>query len=168
MTARIDMTGLRFGRLLVLDYSHTDNGVAFWICRCGCGAQVTCHGPHLRSALTTSCGCLRGELSAARGKTQLITHGQSRTRTYRSWRAMHKRCLNRNSTGYEYWGGRGIGLDDPRWNEYPPFLADMGERPEGYHLHRIDNDRGYCKDNCVWLAPSEHARLHANQRRMAT
>ena len=163
MTARIDMTGLRFGRLLVLDYSHTKNGLAHWRSRCVCGAQVTCQGAHLRSGLTASCGCLRRELAPLAG----LTHGQSRTRTYRSWRAMHKRCRNPRNVGWKNYGGRNVKIDDPRWNEYPPFLADMGERPAGHHLHRIDNDRGYCKDNCVWLAPSEHARLHANQRRMA-
>ena len=74
---------------------------------------------------------------------------------------MIQRCRNPKSKYYKNYGGRGIGIEDPRWHEYPPFLADMGEKPPGYHLHRIDNDKGYSRENCMWIAPSEHMRLHA-------
>lgn len=64
------------------------------------------------------------------------------------------RCTDLNNPRYKDWGGRGITID-PRWLEFDNFLADMGERPPGTSLNRIDNDGNYCKENCEWATPHE-------------
>lgn len=87
-------------------------------------------------------------------------HGQEKTRTYKSWRQMRQRCLNPNHHAYDRYGGRGITID-LRWDDYMVFLCDMGERPKGTSLDRIDPDRGYEPDNCRWST----SRAQANNRR---
>lgn len=166
MPAFHDKTGLRYGRLVALEPRGSDrHGYVRWLCRCDCGSETTVVSISLVAGRTKSCGCLARELTAARDVARLTTHGQWKSPTYRSWQSMLGRCRNPRATGYKNYGGRGIGLDDPRWCEYPPFRADMGERPPGCQLHRKDNDKGYSKENCVWLSRSEHARLHASLRR---
>lgn len=78
---------------------------------------------------------------------------------------MLKRCYDPRSNGYERWGGRGIAVCDSWRESFANFLADMGERPEGMTLDRIDNDRNYEPDNCRWATWSEQRR---NQRRAVT
>lgn len=158
-----DKTGLRFGRLVVLERNGSRLRNALYLCRCDCGATKVVEVCNLTSGLTRSCGCLSRELSAARMIARRTTHGQSRTRTYRAWHSMIQRCCNPNCKSYPRYGGRGIVVDDPNWFSYQRFFDEMGEQPPGCDLHRIENDKGYSKGNCVWLAHSEHMRLHRLQ-----
>lgn len=75
----------------------------------------------------------------------------SRTTTQQTFYDMRKRCLNPRSSRYEYYGGRGIKID-PRWNKFKNFLEDMGERPKGMTLDRIDVNGNYTKSNCRWTS----------------
>lgn len=77
---------------------------------------------------------------------------------------MHDRCRNPRHKNFHRYGGRGVGIDDPNWFSYQKFFDEMGEQPPGHELHRKDNDKGYSKDNCIWLPHSEHMRLHAKLR----
>lgn len=81
-------------------------------------------------------------------------HGMINTPTYSSWHGMKTRALNPNSTNYKYWGGRGIRICD-RWLDFRNFLEDMGERPKGMSLERIDNEKGYNPENCKWATKQE-------------
>ncbi len=74
--------------------------------------------------------------------------------TYNSWRGMKKRSLNPNNPNYRYYGGRGIKVCK-RWMDFENFLADLGERPEGKTLDRIDNNKGYEPGNCRWATPKQ-------------
>lgn len=92
------------------------------------------------------------------------THGMSRrakglqTLSYKRWIGMKDRCYNPNNAMYPHYGGRGLTVC-PEWvNSFDCFHADMGDAPEGKSLDRIDNDKGYSKDNCKWSTPSEQTK----------
>ena len=94
------------------------------------------------------------------------THGQTTHPLYWAWCGMHARCRDRRHVGYRYYGGRGITVCE-RWtgsDGFANFLADMGDRPDGWHLHRIDNDGSYLPTNCVWISHSDHIRMHNAMR----
>lgn len=90
------------------------------------------------------------------------THGQTGTPTYFTWVSMHQRCSNPKHDAFDRYGGRGI-LVCPRWQSFEAFLADMGERPAGTSIDRIDNDRGYEKANCRWATRA----VQRNNRRLS-
>jgi hypothetical protein len=99
---------------------------------------------------------------AVEARRQATTvHGKHRTPTYRSWDGMKQRCLNPRATGYKRYGGSGVTVCD-QWLTFAGFLADMGERPEGTTLDRIDPARGYEPGNCRWATASEQNRNRPN------
>lgn len=86
-----------------------------------------------------------------------------KTRTYKSWESMRQRCLNPSAPNYPRYGGRGITICD-RWSSFVNFLADMGERPEGVTLDRINVDGDYGPDNCCWSTPAAQAQNRRDNR----
>lgn len=148
----MNLTGIRFGALVVKNLHEkikAPSGVTMvkWFCECDCGKTTITYQSHLRSGHTKSCGCLRVE--------ENTTHGKRATKTYNSWDKMIQRCTNPNNTGYYRYGAVGITVCD-RWLEsFDNFLEDMGERPEGMTLDRIDGSGGYYKENCRWADLTE-------------
>ncbi len=91
-------------------------------------------------------------------------HGMDGTKIYYVWSSMKKRCLNVNHKAYHRYGGRGITVCD-RWiGSFESFYADMGDKPDGYQLDRIDNNKGYHKDNCRWVPPKLNARNRSDNK----
>lgn len=149
-----DLTGQKFGRLTVVDFSHLDKWKeAVWNCICDCGNLKKVKGALLVRGGTKSCGCLLKEVNSK----SKITHGRSYSPTYTTWIHMKDRCNNPKHTHFQHYGGRGIKICE-RWEyNFENFLEDMGERPKGYTLNRIDNDGGYFKENCLWSSDLDQA-----------
>ena len=161
---RIELSGCVFGKLTVVSFAGTDkNYNAKWLCACECGEQSVVWSSALRRWLTTSCGCHR----KAETKKRRTTHGQSgkRSATYNVWAGMIKRCTNPNAQGYDRYGGRGIKVCDA-WKSFESFFADMGDKPEGHSIERVDNDGDYSPENCVWALVSAQSRNKSNNRKI--
>lgn len=138
-----DETGNRYGRLTVISRSaNYRDGSAQWACKCDCGAIVVHKGAALRRGVVVSCGCYRIELGTK--------HRMCFTTEYKSWQGMKDRCNNPKSKDYPMYGGRGITVCDSWAHSFERFYADMGPKPFGYSIDRIDNAMGYSPGNCRW------------------
>lgn len=147
----------RFGRLSVLGeappYIWAGKEYRLVLCICDCGTERHVQPHKLRSGQTLSCGCY----SAERASTNNRTHGMTGTPEYISWQAMRHRCYREEDISYSNYGGRGITVCDEWRDSFENFYADMGPRPEGMTLDRIEVNRNYEPSNCRWATPKEQA-----------
>lgn len=120
--------------------------------RCKCGKDFTALVDNVRAGRTVTCGC-KGNLP----------HNEYGTSTYRSWSQMITRCYNKKSDRYPYYGGRGITVQES-WRQFANFHADMGDRPKGFTLERVDVNGNYGPDNCVWASKKTQARNRRTTR----
>lgn len=157
MSNVIDLTGQRFGRLIVLKRVNRNDGKTWWECRCECGNIKSVLGHQLREGKCKSCGCY----SADKAREKFTTHGLSNSRLYSIHNAMNARCFNKNNKEYHNYGGRGVSVCE-EWRGRKGFLsfykwAISNGYKEELSIDRVDNNKNYSPDNCRWVTPKEQA-----------
>lgn len=141
---KIDLAGKRFGKLTAVRFITREvrnNPNPGWLCVCDCGSQPIVNSYQLRARLVRSCGCLRIKT--------VTKHGMHGSLEYKTWQSMKQRCHNPKDASFADYGGRGITVCK-RWHRFENFFADMGRKPPGHSLERVDNSKGYSRENCRW------------------
>lgn len=158
------LVGRRFGSLRVVSlHGRVLSGTqrrTVWDCVCDCGGTARAQGGHLLGGTTKSCGCLR------KSWLSLTTHGLASSPHYATWASMFRRCENPQDKDFHRYGGRGIAVDSA-WRDVRVFASDMGPRPPGHTLERVDNNKSYGPDNCVWASKKRQARNRSTARLIA-
>lgn len=154
--------GMTFNRLTCDSVFWKDGATtAYGRFTCKCGKPYEGKLANVINGNTKSCGCLGAEALAARN----VKHGMARTKIYDIWSAMMSRCHNPSNKRYRDYGGRGITVTE-EWHQFSKFYSDMGERPVGKSLDRMDNSVGYSKENCTWVTSEDQASNKRNNRRL--
>lgn len=154
---KIDHSGERYGRVTLKERVENRGHHAAYRVVCDCGNDSVALLESLRTGHTQSCGCLRRELHTTHGATS----GGKILPEYSAWYNAKRRCHYTANPSFKNYGGRGIGMCEEWRDDFAAFFRDLGPRPAGRTLGRIDNDKGYEPGNCRWETRKQQQR---NQR----
>ena len=154
-----DLTGKKFNHFTFIHFVDFRNHSAFWLCRCDCGVEMI-----MKGSIVTRKDKPQKSCKTCYEKRRLL-HGMTGTKEFFAWRGILSRCTCETDEAYSDYGGRGITVCD-RWLEFKNFFEDMGYAPTEKHtLDRIENDKGYCKENCRWTTMKVQANNKRNNKR---
>lgn len=142
--------GAKFG-MWTIDGEPSVGGRSMVACVCDCGARKFVEVRSLRNGKSTGCGCTRMAKMTQAAKISSTTHGMSKNCVeYNTWIGIRQRCNDPKRKDWPLYGGRGIRVCERWQNSFEAFYADMGKRPAGHSIDRINSDGNYSPDNCVW------------------
>jgi len=152
-----NIEGCVFNNLTVLGFYDIMNKNSRWKCKCLlCGGTTIVSRPNILSGNTKDCGCNRSKKIS----NSVSKHNNIKSGTYSSWCKMKQR-IKLGSKHSDIYGKIGI---DEKWDDFINFYKDMGDRPSGYTLDRIDNSKGYFKENCRWATPKQQSRNRSSNK----
>jgi hypothetical protein len=161
------MIGQQFGNWTVIKESEIkpqNHRGRFFQCICACGSESIVRGDQLKSGRSSGCkACYE-----VRFKKIVTTHGRHTNPSYSVWRGIRRRCKEKNHPSYRYYGAKGITYCE-RWESFENFFNDMGEKPEGFQIDRINNEGNYEPSNCRWVTFQENLekKYHDKLKRQA-
>lgn len=149
MGKKVELTGRRFGRLVVIEQAleKSANGALHWKCKCDCGNEKIIRGTNLTSGKTLSCGCYNREVITKENP-------KYKRKLYYIFRSIKDRCEDRNNKAFKNYGGRGISVEWKTYEEFEEWCMNHGYK-EGLWIDRINNDGNYSPDNCRFCTPKE-------------